>query len=110
MNPKERIYIIPTWAGILFAVTIFLVFAAGYVSRGFGGTPQVLVIALVVAGIIVLGEVLSHACGRAGPRGSGGHESIDDRPLRPPRPVEGAVEVAMFGEHSRAPCRRDRAY
>ena len=54
MNPKERIYIIPTWAGILFAVTIFLVFAAGYVSRGFGGTPQVLVIALVVAGIIVL--------------------------------------------------------
>lgn len=51
---RERIYIIPTLPGIAFGLSVFLVFAAGYFSQGFGGPPQVLVIALVVGGIIIL--------------------------------------------------------
>lgn len=54
MDPRERIYIVPTWAGAIFAGTVFLTFAAGYFLQGFGGSPQVLVIALLVAGIVVL--------------------------------------------------------
>ena len=54
MKARERIYIIPTWAGAVFAGAVFLIFAAGYFSEGFGGTPQALVIALLVAGIVVL--------------------------------------------------------
>lgn len=54
MRDRERIYIVPTWAGMVFAAAVFLIFAAGYALQGFGGTPQVLVIALLVAGIVVL--------------------------------------------------------
>ncbi len=54
MKPRERIYIVPTWAGAVFAGAVFLTFAAGYLLQGFGGSPQVLVIALLVAGIVVL--------------------------------------------------------
>ncbi len=54
MKARERIYIVPTWAGAVLAGAVLLTFAVGYISEGFGGTPQVLVIALVVAGIVVL--------------------------------------------------------
>jgi uncharacterized protein (DUF58 family) len=56
MKPRERIYIIPTWPGFVFALVVFLVFAAGYFLGGFGGAPQVLVISLLVAGILTMIE------------------------------------------------------
>lgn len=54
MKAAERIYIIPTWAGLIFAAVAFSIFVAGYFAEGFGGPAQVLVIALVVAGIVAL--------------------------------------------------------
>lgn len=54
MNPGERIYIVPTWAGAVFAAVVFLVFALGYFIGGFGGPPQVLVVSLLVAGIVAM--------------------------------------------------------
>jgi len=54
MSTRERIYIIPRWAGIVFAVAVFAVFVLGYFAQGFGGLPQTLVISFVVAGIVVL--------------------------------------------------------
>jgi uncharacterized protein (DUF58 family) len=54
MNPRERIYIVPTPAGAAFAVLVFLVFALGYFIGGFGGPPQALVVSLLVAGIIAM--------------------------------------------------------
>lgn len=54
MNTRERIYIIPRWAGIVFAGAVLSVFVFGYFARGFGGLPQALVISFVVAGIVAL--------------------------------------------------------
>jgi len=54
MNTSERIYIIPRWAGVVFAGAVFAIFALGYFAQGFGGLPQTLVISFVVAGIVIL--------------------------------------------------------
>jgi len=54
MNTRERIYIIPRWAGIVFAGAVFAIFVLGYFLQGFGGLPQTLVISFVVAGIVIL--------------------------------------------------------
>ncbi len=54
MKVRERIYIIPHWAGIVLAVATFSIFVFGYFAHGFSGLPQTLVISLVVAGIVVL--------------------------------------------------------
>jgi uncharacterized protein (DUF58 family) len=51
---RERIYIVPTWAGLIFATLIVLLFGTGYFVQGFGGPIQVLVIALVISGIVGL--------------------------------------------------------
>jgi uncharacterized protein (DUF58 family) len=55
-RPRERIYIIPTAAGVCFAALLLALFAAGYAVQGLGGPAQILVIALLVAGIVVLFE------------------------------------------------------
>lgn len=54
MKARERIYIVPHWAGIGFGAGVFALFIAGYFIHGFGGLPQTLVISLVVAGIVAL--------------------------------------------------------
>ncbi len=54
MKPRERIYIVPHWAGMVFGAVVFALFMAGYFLQGFGGLPQTLVISLVVAGIVAL--------------------------------------------------------
>ena len=54
MKPAERIYIVPTWAGLILAVVAFSIFVAGYFADGFGSPAQGLVIALVVAGIVAM--------------------------------------------------------
>jgi len=54
MKPPERIYIVPTWAGLILAAVAFSIFVAGYFAEGFRGPAQVLVVALVVAGIVAL--------------------------------------------------------
>jgi len=54
MNTRERIYIIPRWAGIVFAGAVFSIFVFGYYAQGFGGLPQTLVISFVVAGIVAM--------------------------------------------------------
>jgi len=54
MKARERIYIVPHWAGIVFGALVFALFMAGYFLHGFGGLPQTLVISLVVAGIVAL--------------------------------------------------------
>lgn len=56
MRARERIYIVPCPAGLVFAISVFLVFAAGFLSTGFSGSTQPLVIALLVAGIVALIE------------------------------------------------------
>lgn len=53
-GPRERIYLLPRISGLVFAFFVLLVFALGYVQPGARGLPQVLGIALVVAGIAVL--------------------------------------------------------
>lgn len=55
-RPRERIYIVPTLAGAAFAAFLLALFAAGYAVQGLGGPAQILVIALLVAGIVVLFE------------------------------------------------------
>ncbi|TSA31554.1 MAG: DUF58 domain-containing protein [Verrucomicrobiaceae bacterium] len=54
MKPAERIYIVPTWAGLILAAVAFSIFVAGYFADGFGSPAQGLVIALVVAGIVAM--------------------------------------------------------
>ena len=54
MKTRERIYIVPTWAGLVFAFTLLLTFGVGYFAHGFGGPVQVLVMSLVVTGIVAL--------------------------------------------------------
>jgi uncharacterized protein (DUF58 family) len=54
MTTDERIYIVPKWAGLVFAAAVFCIFVLGYFAQGFGGLPQTLVISFVVAGIIAL--------------------------------------------------------
>jgi uncharacterized protein (DUF58 family) len=54
MKTSERIYIVPRWAGIVFAAAVFAIFVLGYFAHGFGGLPQTLVISFVVAGIVAL--------------------------------------------------------
>ncbi len=54
MKTSERIYIIPQWSGMVFAVVVFAIFAFGYFANGFGGLPQTLVISFVVVGIVAL--------------------------------------------------------
>jgi len=54
MKPAERIYIVPTWAGLILAAAAFSIFVAGYFADGFGSPAQGLVIALVVAGIVAM--------------------------------------------------------
>lgn len=54
MKTSERIYIVPRWAGIVFAAAVFAIFVLGYFAHGFGGLPQVLVISFVVVGIVAL--------------------------------------------------------
>lgn len=54
MKARERIYIVPHWAGIVLGAAVFAIFGFGYLFHGFGGLPQVLVISLVVAGIAAL--------------------------------------------------------
>ncbi|MEI6491151.1 MAG: hypothetical protein WCO94_01285, partial [Verrucomicrobiota bacterium] len=54
MSTRERIYIVPRWAGFVFAAAVFAIFVLGYFAHGFGGLPQTLVISFVVAGIVAL--------------------------------------------------------
>ncbi|MEX1119369.1 MAG: hypothetical protein WEB60_11310, partial [Terrimicrobiaceae bacterium] len=54
MKTRERIYIVPTWAGLVFAFTLLVIFGVGYFADGFGGPVQVLVMSLVVTGIVAL--------------------------------------------------------
>ena len=54
MSTRERIYIVPRWAGFVFAAAVLAIFVLGYVAHGFGGLPQTLVISFVVAGIVAL--------------------------------------------------------
>ncbi len=54
MAARERIYIIPHWAGLAFAFGIIVVFAAGFVFPHSGSLTQTLGIALVVAGVVAL--------------------------------------------------------
>ncbi len=56
MKSRDRIYLIPTVPGFVFALVVFLIFAAGYFLEGFGGAPQILVISLLVAGILTMIE------------------------------------------------------
>lgn len=54
MKTREQIYIVPCWAGIVFAAVVLSLFVIVYIAHGFGGLPQILVISLVVAGIVAL--------------------------------------------------------
>lgn len=54
MAARERIYIIPHWAGLAFAFGIITVFAAGFLFPHSGSLTQTLGIALVVAGVVAL--------------------------------------------------------
>lgn len=54
MAARERIYIVPHWAGLAFSVLIIVVFAAGFVFSASASLTQTLGIALVVAGVVAL--------------------------------------------------------
>lgn len=54
MNERERVYIVPHWAGFVFGAAVFALFVIAYFSHGFGGPAQTLVISFVVAGIVAL--------------------------------------------------------
>jgi uncharacterized protein (DUF58 family) len=54
MSTRERIYIVPRWAGFVFGAAVLAVFVLGYFAHGFGGLPQTLVISFVVVGIVAL--------------------------------------------------------
>lgn len=83
MKVRERIYIIPHWAGIILAVATFSIFVFGYFAHGFSGLPQILVISLVVAGIVVLIQSNENLLGvnlvscRAAPVPAGGEALIE---------------------------------
>jgi uncharacterized protein (DUF58 family) len=51
---RERIYIVPSWAAVVFSVVILLVFAVSFVRPGEGGLTRTLGVALVVAGVVAL--------------------------------------------------------
>lgn len=51
---RERIYIVFHWAGLMYGILIFLVFASGYLKRDSSGLIQTLGITLIVAGVVVL--------------------------------------------------------
>ena len=51
---RERIYLIPRWAGLVLGAVVLAVFALGYVSPATRGLTQVLGITLMVASVVVL--------------------------------------------------------
>jgi len=51
---RERIYIVPRVSGLVFSIFVLLVFALGFVQPGSQGLPQILGIALTVAGVAAL--------------------------------------------------------
>ena len=51
---RERIFIVFRWSGVLFALTILLIFASGFISPRARGLTQALGITLVVAGVVAL--------------------------------------------------------
>jgi uncharacterized protein (DUF58 family) len=53
-RPRERIYLVPRVSGLVFTVIVLLVFGLGFVQPGPQGLPQILGIALVVAGVAAL--------------------------------------------------------
>lgn len=53
-SKRERIYIVPRRAGLVFAFMVFLIFAIGFAWPSVRGVTQVLGIALVVAGVVAL--------------------------------------------------------
>lgn len=53
-SKRERIYIVPRWAGLVFAFMVFVIFALGFALPSTRGVMQVLGIALVVAGVVAL--------------------------------------------------------
>jgi len=54
MQKRERIYIVPHWAGLTFGILVLLIFATGFLARGSRDLTQTLVITLVVAGVVAL--------------------------------------------------------
>lgn len=83
MSTSERIYIVPRWAGLVFAAAVFAIFVLGYLAHGFGGLPQTLVISFVVAGIVALIQtnenlrgVVLVSCGSQ-PVPAGGEAALD---------------------------------
>lgn len=51
---RERIYIVPRWAGLVFAFMVLVVFGLGFAVPMSKGLTQMLGIALVVAGVVAL--------------------------------------------------------
>jgi len=51
---RERIYLVPRWAGLVLACVILLIFALGFVLPGSRGLTQILGITLVVAAVVAL--------------------------------------------------------
>jgi hypothetical protein len=88
---NERVYIVPTPAGIGFAFLIFSIFTLGYLREGFAGTPQALVIALLVTGIVILVETNANLHG----------VSVTSTRCEPVRAGDcGLVEVAITNRSS----------
>lgn len=54
MKSAERIFIVPTWAGLVLGALALALFVAGYLAEGVAAPAQVLVISLVVCGIVAL--------------------------------------------------------
>ena len=83
MKTRERIYIVPRWAGLVYAAAVFVIFISGYFERGFGGLPQILVISLVVAGIVALIQTNENLRGvelescQSQPVAAGGEAALD---------------------------------
>ena len=51
---RERIYLVPRWAGLVLALVVLLIFALGYVLPDSRGLTQILGITLVVAAVVAL--------------------------------------------------------
>ncbi len=51
---RERIYIVFHWTGLAFGLTVFLIFAAGFLAPGARSLTQTLGITLVIAGVVAL--------------------------------------------------------
>lgn len=51
---RERIYIVPRVSGLVFSTFVLLVFALGFIQPESHGLPQILGIALTVAGVVAL--------------------------------------------------------